>query len=491
MENKDSPPSRNKPVLNPVNAPVPTAKPTPPPAFKPAAATPEPTPAATPGAPAVKPAKAAAVAKPDAAPDAMAKVKAAYDRVFPPESPQRKSGPAIVIVLVIIILLLAKCAVSSAGDKISAVSQARAEEKRIQSTGVLVVKSNRPEATVEAILAAAAGQPAPEAVKGVVGQPLPRMTPGKYAVTLHADGWPDARGTVDVPAGQQTDVTIPFKGGSLRLDSDPTGAAVKLGNTVLGKTPLLIPLLPAGQAALTFEYPSWPAVTLKVTVAENVESAQTTRLPHGKLVIESAPAGAMVQVGGRNFGKTPLTLESFPAGEVKIKVLATDYPALDVKAMVEDHGEAKVSLQLGAYFPALDAEALLRGIWIPDDPNRLAPLDGTTGPYQPQNGIVKNLNRKRLHQTWLNKRYHFSAIVKSYDSASGKVEFAEQENGFSKYRVTAFLTPDARKDPALAVPLAKGATLTLSLYGLLTAVEEPRWPSKVIRFDLSGAELLH
>ena len=128
---------------------------------------------------------------------------------------------------------------------------------------------------------------------------------------------------------------------------------------------------------------------------------------------------------------------------------------------------------------------------MPDDPNRLTAPDGTTGPYQPQNGIVKNLNRKRLHQTWLNKRYHYSAIVKSYDAASGKIEFVEQENAFSKYRVTAVLTPDARKDPALAVPVAKGATLTLNLYGLLTAVEEPRWPSKVIRFDLTGADLLH
>jgi hypothetical protein len=146
---------------------------------------------------------------------------------------------------------------------------------------------------------------------------------------------------------------------------------------------------------------------------------------------------------------------------------------------------------LGEYFPLLDAEALLRGIWVPDDPNRIAPPDGITGPYQPQNGIVKNLNRKRLHQTWLNKRYHFSAIVKSYDAASGKLEFVEQENAFSKYRVTAVLTPESRKDPVLATPPAKGVTLTLSLYGLLTAVEEPRWPSKVIRFDLTGAELLH
>jgi hypothetical protein len=495
MENKDSPPSRNKPALNPATAPVPTAKPAPPPTFKPALAAPAPTqattPAARPAAPAAQPAKGPATAKPEAAPDAMAKVKAFYDRVFPVDSPQRKSGPFIVIAVVIIVLLLAKCAVSSVGEKISAATQVRAEEKRIQSTGVLVVKSNWPEATVEATLSATTDHPAPESVKGVLGQPLPRLAPGKYAVTLHADGWPDAHSEVDVPAGQQTEVTINFKSGSLRLDSDPTGATVKLGNAVLGKTPLVIPRLPPGPCALSFEYPSWPAVSLKVAVTENVESAETVRLPHGSLTVETFPAGATVLVGGKNVGKTPLTLENVPAGEKKIKVQAADYPALDVKAVVEDRGEAKLSLQLGAYFPALDPEALFRGIWVPDDPNRIAPPDDTTGPYQSQNGIVKNLNRKRLHQSWLNKRYHFSAVVKAYDAASGKLEFVEQENAFSKYRVTAVLTPEARKDPALVAPLAKGATRTLSLYGLLTAVEEPRWPSKVIRFEISAADLLH
>ncbi len=490
MENNDSSPSRNKPALNPANAPVPAAKPAPPPTFKPAAAAPAPTPAAAsnePATPAAKSAKGPAKAKPDAAPGA----KGLYDRLFPEDSPQRKSAPVIIIAVVIIVLLLAKCAVSSVSEKLTAAAAVRAEEKRIASTGVLVVKSNWPEAVVEVTLVAAPDRTAAEPVKGALGEPLPRLAPGKYAVTLHADGWPDAHGEVDVSAGKQTEAVVNFKSGSLRLDSDPSGATVKLGNAVLGKTPLVIPRLPPGPCALSFEYPSWPAVSLKVAVTENVESTETVRLPHGKLTVETFPAGATVLVGGKNVGKTPLTLESVPAGEKKIKVQAADFPVLDVKAMVEDRGEAKLSLQLGAYFPVLDAEALFRGIWVPDDPNRIAASDWTTGPYQSQNGIVKNLNRKRLHQTWLNKRYHYSAIVKSYDAASGKIEFVEQENAFSKYRVTAVLTPDARKDPALAVPLAKGATLTVNLYGLLTAVEEPRWPSKVIRFDLTGADLLH
>jgi hypothetical protein len=422
---------------------------------------------------------------------ALAKAKAAYDRLFPPDSPQRKAGPWVVIAAALIVLLLAQYAVSSAGDKISAVSQARAEEKRVRTTGVLLVKSNRPEATVEAVRLASADDPSTDRVTGTLGQALPNLTPGRYAVTLRAEGWPDASGEVDVPAGQQTETTIDFKGGSLRVDSVPTGATVRLGKAVLGKTPLVIPQLPPGPAQLSLEYPSWPVAFLKTTITENAEAAETVRLPHGKLTVESFPAGATVLQGKRSLGQTPLVLERVPAGSMKLTLQAKDFPPLEVTAAVEDHGEVTVSPELGTAFPLLDPEALLSAVWVPDNPDKIVDHDGITGPEAPQNGIVKNLNRKFLYKGWLDRRYRFSAIVKSYDAATGKVEFAEQAGPLSRYRVVATLTPNARKDKLLATPPAKGTTLTLSLYGVLSAVEEPRWPGKVIRLDISTAEVLH
>ena len=157
---------------------------------------------------------------------------------------------------------------------------------------------------------------------------------------------------------------------------------------------------------------------------------------------------------------------------------------------MEDRGEVKVSPQLGAGFPLLDPPALLRAVWVQDNPDQIAPrVDSVTGPYQPQNGIVRNLHRKRLFENWLRKSYRFSAIVKSYDQVSGQVEFAEQNGELSKYRVLVKLSPDARNDKDLAAQLGKGATFTL--YGRLSAVEEPRWPSKVITFEISSVEPLH
>jgi hypothetical protein len=424
-------------------------------------------------------------------PGALAKAKALYDGLFPPESPQRKAGPWVVFAAILIILLLGKCAVSTAGNKIAAASQARAEEKRVRTTGVLIVKSNRPEATVEATRLVSADDAATDRAQGALSQKLSNLTPGKYAVTVRAEGWPDAHGEVDVPAGQPTEVTLLFKSGSLRLDTIPSGATVRFGKTPLGKTPLVVPQLPPGENSLSLEYPGWPVRLLKTTITENVESAETVRLPHGKLTVESAPTGATVLQGKRSLGVTPLVLERAPAGNLKLTLQAKGFPPMEISPLVVDGEEVKVRPALGSVFPVLDPAELLRAVWIAIDATRAAGIpNATTGIYRPKNDVVKNLHRERLYNGWQHKFYRFSGAIKSYDAATGRVEFAEQKSELSRYRVLAQVRPGTpspvppKKDPKDKEPVV------LTLYGRLSAVEEPSWPGRVITFELTDADFL-
>jgi len=426
----------------------------------------------------VPPAPKPLAAPPAPSSDLRRKVAPFYDALFPLGSPQRRFGPVILAAALVLVLLLGKCAFSSSGSK-------TAQPPDPKKTGRLVVKSNLANTTIEATRI-----PAPGGAKGTVDQALSGLPPGKYDVTAHADGWPEIHEEVNLDAGRTTEIAIHFKSGSLRLDSDPAGAAVRLGETVLGQTPLVIPQLPPGECQLSLEYPSWPALPFKAVITENVESAATVRLPHGKLTVTTTPPGATVLLAGRTIGQTPLTVERVPAGARKLSLQAKDFPTLDVAVTVEDRGEVKVNVPLGSGFPELDPPALLRAIWVPDNPDSIAPaLEGVTGNFQSRNGIVKNLNRKRLHEVWLRKKYRFAAIVKSYDPGKGQVEFAEQRSELSRYRVLAGLSPEARSNKDLTAQLTKGATF--ELYGRLTAVEEPHWPSKVITFEISAVDPLH
>ena len=357
-----------------------------------------------------------------------------------------------------------------------------------QTTGSLLVKSNLPAATVEATRLPSADDATTAVAQGTVDKPLTRLLPGRYAVVARADGWPEPRGEAAVEIDGTAELVLNFKSGSLKLESEPTGATVKLGATALGKTPLTIPMLPVGECALSLEYPNWPAVPFKTVITEGQESSATVRLPHGKLTVDSLPTGATVLIGGKSFGQTPLVWQRIPAGTRKLTFQAKDFPPLEVSVTVEDGAEVSIAPELGAAFPLLEAAGILKDVWQAEDPNRLTASFEITGRFAPKNGVVKNLKRQRLHERWLTKRYRYSGTVKSYDAKSGEIEFNEDAAEQSRFRIVATPTPAALAALNLDEKTAKGATLTF--YGLLSGVEEPRWPSRVITFELTSAEPL-
>ncbi|MDQ5978564.1 MAG: hypothetical protein QG602_1538 [Verrucomicrobiota bacterium] len=394
----------------------------------------------------------------------------------------RATAAILSAILVALLSLAAGCGKSPEEQR------AIAKAEKARTTGVLAVKSNLATAAITATLLPSGAETAPAPATGTLEKPLSGLAPGKYAVTARADGWPEASGQAEITAGQTAELELNFKSGSLRLESEPVGVTVKLGATVLGKTPLTIPMLPPGECALTLEQPGWPAIALRTTIAEGQEAVATARLPHGKLSVESFPTGAAVLIGGKSFGQTPLVWERMPAGTKKLTLQAKDFPPLEITVQVDDRSDVKVAPELGAAFPLLNGAAVLKDVWVPDDPNRLTASFEITGRFAPKNGIVKNLKRQRLHENWLPKRYRYSGTVKAYDPKSGEIEFNEEVGELSRFRIVATPTPAALAALNLDEKTAKG--VTLAFYGLLTGVEEPRWPARAITFELTSAEPL-
>lgn len=389
-------------------------------------------------------------------------------------------------VIFAILLVLGAAGCSKSPEEVKA-AQAKVEA---ETTGRLVIKSNRPNTTVEAmkVPAAADATAAKGAEEGAAEQTLSRLPLGKYAVTARSEGWPDVKAEATVQTGPAAEVAIHFPSGSLKLDTDPTGATVKQGKAVLGKTPLVVAQLPPGEVMLSLEYPAWPAVPHQVAITENQETAVTVRLPHGKLTVDSVPAGAIVVLDGKSYKQTPLFFDPVAAGPKKLTLQLKDFPPLEVSVTVVDGQEVKIRPALGTAFPLLDPAELLRAVWLPDD-SRVP--NATTGIYRPRNDVVKNIHRERLYNRWLRKTYRFSGPVKTYDAASGRVEFAEQKGELARHRVLAQVRPGTPSP----VPIKKDAKdkeppVVLAVYGRLTAVEEPTWSGRVITLELADADFL-
>lgn len=355
--------------------------------------------------------------------------------------------------------------------------KAERDAELARTTGGVLVKTNLSEAVIKVTPAeGTTGSPR----EGAANQPVTGVPPGKYTVVATLEGWPEARGEVTVQTGQTSTLELKFPIGALRLDSAPAGAEVKLGARELGKTPLVVPQLPAGEVSLTFEYPSWPAVTQKVTVVENQETAATVRLPHGRVILDSIPSGATVLFNRRSVGTTPLTLDAVPAGARKYGFQLKPFPTIEVALTVIDGKETKYAPALGAFFPLLDPAELLHEVWIPDDRSKITTgFNSTTGIYRPRNDIVKNIHRERLYSRWQLKFFRYTGQVKAY--SAGRIEFDEGKGGVAPFRVTALLlTPGA----------AVQKDTTVSVYGKLVAVEEPAWPGRTITLELESADLL-
>jgi hypothetical protein len=117
--------------------------------------------------------------------------------------------------------------------------------------------------------------------------------------------------------------------GSLRIESDPAGAEVRINGAARGITPLSLSV-PAGNYKLTVQHGSnvkeLPvSVTTGLTTVHHITWTETpTSAPAetGHLSVSTDPAGSEVLVNGELRGIAPLTLHNLPVGQHRVVVRA-------------------------------------------------------------------------------------------------------------------------------------------------------------------------
>lgn len=118
-------------------------------------------------------------------------------------------------------------------------------------------------------------------------------------------------------------------GGSLRIESDPSGAEVRVNGAARGTTPLSLSM-PAGSYSVTVQHGSnikaLPvSVTNGATTVHHIAWADTPPAAPGEtgsLSVVTDPPGSTVVVDGEERGISPLTLRDVPVGQHRVVVRA-------------------------------------------------------------------------------------------------------------------------------------------------------------------------
>lgn len=155
--------------------------------------------------------------------------------------------------------------------------------------------------------------------------------------------------TISVTLGKPSiSLNTPVLPGSMDLFSVPDGASVVLGEKYLGKTPLKVSDLAPGTYDVIFSQFGYQKFPTRVPV----ESGRTTEvsvklIPDlGALAITTVPAGASVQVDGKDTGLTPLTVGNLTGGNHTIAVSLDGFTSLSQTVIVIPGQTLPVSIDL-------------------------------------------------------------------------------------------------------------------------------------------------
>jgi hypothetical protein len=187
--------------------------------------------------------------------------------------------------------------------------------------------------------------------EGKTNQVVGNLAPGPHKVTIAEAGYEIYTTTVNVAAGQITDVSITLVAevnpptGDLQVGSTPSGAAVFLNGDFKGNTPvddtLDINDLAPGTYTITLTRAGYVDYTKSVDVVAGGKTQVSALLqPSGQAPttataqISSTPSGAEVYVDNVFVGLTPLTFSNVVPGQYSIDIRLAGYNTFSTTGMV-------------------------------------------------------------------------------------------------------------------------------------------------------------
>ena len=151
---------------------------------------------------------------------------------------------------------------------------------------------------------------------------------GNYSLTVRRAGW-ELDSDIIVSRSVTLTNQIVFPYGSIEVSSEPAGLMISTNGIEIGKTPTTLRELRPGQYSLTASDGENDLIA-NLSLAPKEAAKHDFIFHYGAVQLVSVPAGATVIRKGKDLGKTPLTLNHIPAGELIVELRLHDYVSTNI-----------------------------------------------------------------------------------------------------------------------------------------------------------------
>ncbi len=200
------------------------------------------------------------------------------------------------------------------------------------------------------------------------------LTAGTHQIKFTLAGQQDWIKQLDVLAGETLNYEVTFESGSgsggvaidygiVMVRSEPTGATAYLDGVELGPTPAQNTKVGVGKHMVRVEKPLYHPYVEEITItSDGIEQIQANLKPNfGRLLINSEPTGAVVQLNGQQKGKTPIDLPELASGDYTITVSKDLYHDSEEKYTITDGSDNERIIKLHPAFGQLSVEVNPKG----------------------------------------------------------------------------------------------------------------------------------
>ncbi len=190
---------------------------------------------------------------------------------------------------------------------------------------------------------------------------------GEYALALKKSLYYNYNGNFKIEEGETKEIpliTLKPRWGTIRIETEPSGAKVFLDRKEIGTSPLAEQKLQSGVYKIQAELPLYHDTEqeIKVSDGDNKVIRLNLKQAFGSLSVVSTTAEAEVYLDGKLAGKTPYNKEVIPSGTYQLKLMKDLWSDHEETIVVKDSQDVKKNINMNKNFGTL--KVLAEGAFI-------------------------------------------------------------------------------------------------------------------------------